>query len=83
MSSAGFSIPFGSGSIPFGSGSFFAMGGGVDFGRTFGAAAIVMALGYKNKTRFHYISYLRLLIIFIFLNINQIKLTRTGTLGLA
>ena len=81
MSSAGFSIPFGSGSIPFGSGSFFAMGGGVDFGRTFGAAAIVMALGYKNKTRFHYISYLRLLIIFLY--INQIKLTRTGTLGLA
>ena len=57
------------------------MGGGVDFGRTFGAAAIVMALGYKNKTRFHYISYLRLLIIFLY--INQIKLTRTGTLGLA
>ena len=63
------------------------MGGGVDFGRTFGAAAIVMALGYNNKKRFHYIFYLRLLIIFIFLNINkknyQIKLTRTGTLGLA
>ena len=33
------------------------MGGGVDFGRTFGAAAIVMALGYKNKTRFRYIFF--------------------------
>ena len=51
------------------------MGGGVDFGRTFGAAAIVMALGYKNKTRFHYIFFLRLLIIFIFLNINQKNLS--------
>ena len=51
------------------------MGGGVDFGRTFGAAAIVMALGYKTKQDFITYFFLRLLIIFIFLNINQIFLS--------